>query len=87
MVVTVVMEAMAGVLSVAELLAGAAGVLDPALAFELLRQAELRGVSCARMFLLQLASWNLCDTAVVWKLRKLFNQTTTHEPLWVPLAA
>lgn len=72
---------------VSELLASANTTLDPAVRFELLRQAELRSVTDARTFLLEAASWNVCEAATIWKLRKVYNQHCDGTKLWVPLTA
>ena len=69
---------------VAELLRRAGELVDAPLSGELIRQAEMRGVSDARDFLLQLASWNVCSADTVWTLRCVFNKYEAS-PLWVPL--
>ena len=72
---------------VAQLLVDTGG-LDPQVSFELLRQAEMRGVADARCFLLQVAAWGVCDAATVWRLRKVYNQGRGRgDRLWVPLTA
>ena len=69
---------------VAELLRRADGLIAPTLSGELVRQAEMREVSDAREFLLQLAAWKVCHADDVWALRTVFNAHRTP-PLWVPL--
>lgn len=74
---------------VAELFAAAPPVLDTHTCFELLRQAELRGVTDARTFLLELRSWGVCGQWAVWRLRKVYNEYVQdhRDKLWVPLTA
>lgn len=57
---------------------------EPAVCFELLRHAELHGISSARVFLLHLAARHICPTDTVWALRTVFNSTNA-DMLWVPL--
>lgn len=53
----------------------------------LLRQAEWRGLTDARAFLLQLPKWDLqdLDKDVVWRLRALWNDAMPNDRLWVPV--